>query len=142
MLQLSTRARYGLRAMIELSQAAPGKPVLVGQIATQQELPLKYLQAILVALKAAGLVRSVRGPAGGYLLARAPSAICAREVLEALEGKLSVNPCVRAAGVCGRSRRCAARALWKELDAAMLGVLDRFTLEDLTRRPVREGANP
>jgi Rrf2 family protein len=133
MLNLSTRARYGLRAMIELSKAPPGAPVLAGYIAERQGLPRKYLHSILVALKTAGLVQSVRGASGGYLLSRSARSIRALEVLEALEGKLRVNACVDDAGACRRSRGCAARALYRDLNRAMIDVLERFTLEDLAR---------
>ena len=133
MLHLSTRARYGLRAMIELAKAPVGLPVLAEQISERQGLPRKYLHSILAALKTAGLVRSVRGASGGYLLARRAGSIRTLDVLEAMEGKLRINPCVDDAGACRRSRRCAARTLYRELNRAMVEVLQRFTLQDLAK---------
>ena len=97
MLKLSTKGRYGLRAMINLAQAPPGEPVLMGDIAQRQGFSRKYLHALLVTLKHAGLVRSVRGAQGGYVLARSPASIRAREVFEALEGKLALNHCLEQA---------------------------------------------
>jgi len=133
-LKISTKGRYGLRAMIELAQAPAGMPVLMADIAHAQGLSRKYLHALLVSLRNAGLVHSVRGAGGGYVLAREPETIRALEVLEALEGELAVNPCLERGSPCSRSRRCAARRLWVEVNRAVVETLDRFTLADLAGR--------
>ena len=134
MLKISTKGRYGLRAMIELAQAPSGTPVLMADIARAQGLSRKYLHALLVTLRNAGLVYSVRGAGGGYVLARPPEAIRTREVLEALEGELAVNPCRDHGTPCSRSRRCSARRLWMEVNRAVTETLDRFSLADLAGR--------
>ena len=131
MLRLSTKGRYGLRAMLDLAQASPGAPVMMGEIAARQGFSRKYLHSLLVTLKGAGLVRSVRGARGGYVLARPPGEIRAREVFEALEGKLAINHCLEKASLCSRARRCPTRRLWKEVNDAIATVMDRVTLEDL-----------
>jgi Rrf2 family cysteine metabolism transcriptional repressor len=134
MLKLSTKGRYGLRAMIDLAQAEPGEPVLMAEIARRQGLSRKYLHSLLVALKNAGLVRSVRGARGGYVLARSPGSIRAREVFEALEGKLAINHCVEKPSLCPRYRSCEARKLWKAVNQAIFDVMEGVSLRELAAR--------
>ena len=106
-------------------------PVLMRTLANRQDLSRKYLHALLTVLKSAGLVRSVRGPGGGFVLTRPPAQIRLSEVLDAVEGPLSLVDCVADRRVCGRARRCAARRVWRELSGAMKDMLDTVTLEDI-----------
>ena len=98
-IKLSTKGRYGVRAMVDLAKRFGEGPVLVRSIAERQEISGKYLHALLASLKSAKLVRSVRGSGGGYALARAPEEIMLNEILEALEGPFSLVDCVLECGI-------------------------------------------
>ena len=130
-MQISTRGRYGLRAMFELAQSFGQAPVLMSTVAERQGLSRKYLHALLTALKTAGLVRSVRGAGGGFVLTRPPAEIRLSDVMHALEGSLALVDCVTDERLCGRADRCPARHVWQEVAQAIENVLDNVTLEDL-----------
>jgi Rrf2 family cysteine metabolism transcriptional repressor len=134
MITLSTKIRYGTRAMLDLAIHYGNGPILLKDIAMRQEISLKYLDRILVALKAAGLVKSWRGAKGGYTLNRPPADITVMEIVLALEGPLQLVGCVGAKGFCKRVNECAMHDIWYELGAAMEGVLKTTTLEDLIIR--------
>ena len=131
MLKLSTKGRYGLRAMVELSHAYGKGAVFMADIAERQGLTRKYLHALLTSLKKANLVESVRGARGGYLLARPPHLIRVSEVVEALEGSLAVVGCLETDNVCARYEGCSTRAVWKNVNDAIASVLSGTTLADL-----------
>jgi len=135
MLKLSTKGRYGLRAMIELANNHGQKTLMMSTIAERQEISRKYLHALLTSLKDAGLVRAVRGARGGFLLAKEPSQIKISDIFEALEGRLSVVDCVTDSTLCDRMERCQTWGLWKRLNDAMVKVLDDVTLADLAVGP-------
>lgn len=139
MIKLSTRGRYGLRAMIELASAAGNDtPLMMSEISSSQGVSRKYLHALLAELREASLVVSRRGVRGGYLLARPAEEIRISEIIFALEGDLCLVACVEDAEICKRSTDCAARGLWVRVSAAVDGVLDGTTLADLAetkRRP-------
>lgn len=134
MIRLSTRGCYGLRAMLELGLHYGGKPVLMRTIAEKQDLSRKYLHALLTALKTAGLVRSIRGSSGGYVLAKPPSQIRVNDVVQVLEGSLAVTECVEDPTTCDRSSKCVAHELWGELSRSIENLLAEVTLEDLVNR--------
>ena len=134
-MKITTRGRYGLRALLELARCFDGPPVLAGTLAKRERLSLKYLHALLTALRRAGIVRSVRGSAGGFQLAHPPGEIRLREILQAVEGPLSLVDCVARPERCARSADCTARRVWQELSGAIGTVLDGITLETLIRTP-------
>lgn len=134
MLRLSTKGRYGVRAMLELALGFGEGPILMNTISENQDVSRKYLYALLSSLKAAGLVRSVRGTGGGYVLARRPSEISLGDIIRALEGSLCLVDCVDDTAVCERSAACVAREVWQELSRKIESFLDRMTLEDLRVR--------
>ena len=133
-MKLSTRSRYGLRAMLDLAQSFGSGPVLMNTMARNQELSPKYLHALLIILKSAGLIRSVRGAKGGYTLSRPPSKIKVSEVIHRLEGSLSIVDCVEDKTLCIRSEHCVTRDVWDDLSKAFENVLENLTLEDLVLR--------
>jgi Rrf2 family cysteine metabolism transcriptional repressor len=120
--------------MIQLAGSERETPVLMSDIAEYQGFSRKYLHALLTALKDAGLVRSVRGAKGGYLIAREPETIRVGEVFKALEGIAAVVDCLDNGDKCPRSDDCAARGMWRELNDAIVDVLDRTTLADLVHK--------
>ncbi len=127
-MRLATKGRYGLRAMIELARHRGEGPLLMSTIASRQDISRKYLHALLTALRAAGLVRSVRGAHGGYTLTKQPGEITVLEIVEALEGSMVLTDCVLDAGLCERSDTCAARGVWKRVSEAMRRELASISL--------------
>ncbi len=130
-MRISTRGRYGLRAMLELARHFGEDPVLTSTVAKEQRLSRKYLHALLTLLRSAGLVRSTRGISGGFVLTRPPAEIRLSEILLALEGPLSLVDCVADKRACGEANRCAARLVWQELSGAIEEALSARTLEDM-----------
>jgi Rrf2 family cysteine metabolism transcriptional repressor len=120
--------------MLELALHYGGKPVLMRSIAEKQDLSRKYLHALLTTLKSAGLVRSIRGSSGGYVLAKPPSQIRVNDVVAVLEGSLSLTDCVEDPTTCSRSSKCATHELWGEVSQSIEKLLAEVTLEDLVNR--------
>lgn len=133
-MKLSTRARYGTRAILDLAINGNGKLVLLKDIAERQEISKRYLEHMMTLLRNRGLVIAERGASGGYRLARAATEIRMDEVFEALEGELAPVECVRDASVCNRAEECVTRELWTSVTTAMREVLESTTLEDLKDR--------
>ena len=111
-MKLSTRGRYGTRLMVDLAQHYADGPVSLAEIAKRQDLSAKYLEQLIISLKGAGLIRSVRGRRSGYMLARRPEEISVGEIVETLEGKLSVVDCVLEPELCYRAVDCPTRDIW------------------------------
>lgn len=133
-MKISTRGRYGLRIMIDLALHADDGLVLLRDIAARQEISEKYLWQIIVPLKSAGLVASVRGSHGGYRLARDPSLITLRDIVCTLEGPLSVVECVQYPEACSRSGACVSRDVWSEVSEKIQDILQSLTLADMVER--------
>ncbi|HRZ26925.1 MAG TPA: Rrf2 family transcriptional regulator [Spirochaetota bacterium] len=133
-MKLSTRSRYGVRMMYELASSYGCGPVMLRHIAERQGISEKYLSKLIIPLKGARLVNSARGAHGGYMLARDPSRITLREIVEILEGDIAPVECVRNTSVCGRSKACPTRKLWCEFDRVISDYLEGITLQDLVKR--------
>ena len=129
-MKLSTRARYGLRAMAEIARR-PGEFTTSEAVAKAEGLSKKYLDTILGQLREAGLLEAVRGMHGGYRLTRLPEAITAAHVVEALEGGLAIVPCADDASLCERASRCPTRPVWRAASDAVRKALDELTLAEL-----------
>jgi Rrf2 family protein len=130
-MKLSTRSRYGLRLMFELARDGNGGPVLLKDIARRQNISEKYLSRLVIPLRAARLVRSVRGFHGGYMLARSPRSITVKEIVETLDGELASFECAKETMGKLNAVDYALRAFWCRLDEAIAGVLATNTLETL-----------
>ncbi len=130
-MKLSTRTRYGMRALLELALADKGVPLQIKAIAERQSISNKYLEQLVAMLKTAGLVRSIRGPHGGYVLAAAPQDIKLSDVFRTLEGPVLTVECVEHGEVCPNSADCATRKLWIQMNNAILSVLENKTLQTL-----------
>ena len=133
-MRLSTRSRYGVRLMLALAVNKQKKPVFLKDIANSEEISEKYLSQIIIPLKGKGLVTTFRGAHGGYLLSRPASEISLREIIEPLEGDLSLVDCISNPDICDRSNSCATREVWDEMSSLLLNFLDTFTLEDLIKK--------
>jgi len=139
-MKLSTRTRYGIRAIIELAAHYGAGPLQIRAIAERQDISVKYLEQLMAMLKAAGFVRSVRGAKGGYLLDRPPEQIKVSEVFNALEGPVVTVECVENQNYCARIADCIARQLWIEVQEAVEAVLEAVTLQDLVDKAKGSGA--
>ena len=141
-MRISTRGRYALRAMVDLAQHAEEGPVLRHDIAMRQGISADYVAQLFRHLRLVGLVKAVRGPGGGYLLAREPDAIRAGDIVLAVEGTIAVVECCVPGlePACPRQDICATHTLWKQLTETVSEFLDSVTLQDLCdQAPPREG---
>ena len=127
---ISTKAQYGLRALVEIA-ASNGEPTALKVVAERQDISQHYLEQIASNLRRAGFIRSVRGAYGGYRLARPPQAITALEVVEAMEGSLAPVSCIEDPGSCTHANACGTEGLWRRVDNAIRDVLGNTTLEHL-----------
>lgn len=139
-MKLSTRTRYGVRAILELAENAGKGPLQLRIIARRQDISAKYLEQLMAVLKSAGFVRSVRGAKGGYILARPPERINLNEIFHCLEGTVTTAECVEDENYCQRAAGCAARIIWAQVDDAIEKVLEAITLQDLLDKAKVSGA--
>ena len=119
-LTISTRARYGTRLMLELAINYNQGPVILKKIAQLEEISEKYLGTLVLPLKGIGLITSVRGAHGGYMLAKDPSEITIQEIVEVLEGHLCPVRCVENPSVCKRFPTCVMRRVWWKIQERLL----------------------
>jgi Rrf2 family protein len=132
-MKLSTRVRFGLRIMVQIAAEGDAEPVFARRIAAAQAISEAYVDQILMPLRASGLVVSFRGRAGGYQLARPASSITALEVVEALDGRLSLVDCADNSAACNRVATCVTHRVWKRLSTVIRQTLVGITLDDLRR---------
>lgn len=132
-MQFSTKAEYGLRALLDIALHYSGGVVTLPEIAQRQDISSSYLEQIILSLQTAGLVRSTRGRKGGFTLTKLPSEISLHMVLRSLERKLTFADCVDNPGICSRQKHCAAKELWRRLTEAFMQELNAYTLEDLVK---------
>ncbi len=131
-MKISTKGRYALRLMLDLALNNTGEPVRIKEIAARQEISDKYLEQIISTLNKAGYVKSIRGPQGGYRLAREPEKYTVGMILRLTEGSLAPVSCLEGdVNTCERQETCVTLRLWQMLDAAISDVVDRVTLADL-----------
>lgn len=135
---VSTRGRYALRIMLELSHGAEGEYLPLPYIAGKQEISEKYLESIIVVLARAGLVESQRGKGGGYRLPRKPEQYTVGEILRLTEGSLAPISCLeQGQNACPRAGKCSTLPMWQGLDALINNYFDGITLAELTPYPTK-----
>jgi Rrf2 family protein len=120
--------------MLDLALHRDEGAILVRDIARRQEVSEKYLKQLLASLKAAGLVRTIRGARGGFTLAKPPSEIKLIEIVQVMEGSMAPAECVDDAQICSRSDSCVTRQVWTEIKEATAKILESTNLQDLVRR--------
>jgi len=133
-MKFSSKAHYGLLAMLALARSYPGKPVALAEIARSENISLSYLEQLIATLRRAGLVEAKRGARGGYQLSSKPSTVTAGQILRTLEGPLAPTECTSEApgsGCCLRENDCPSKPLWEHVRANIAQVLDSTTLADL-----------
>jgi Rrf2 family protein len=133
-MKLSTRGRYGVRLMLELALHYGEGPILLKDIAERQGISEKYLWQLINPLKTTGLVNSLRGAHGGYVLGKAPEAISLKAILQILEGSLCLVDCVDNPALCERSPSCISRDIWGEASKNMQQTLEDTTLAAMVER--------
>ncbi len=131
-MKLSTRGRYGLKAMVDLAVEYGGAPVSTATLASLQGISEAYLEQLISSLRKSGLIVSLRGAQGGYRLARAPEEINVGEILRVLEGSTDLVECVGVEKVdCSNACTCSARPLWLKLQSKINAVLNETSLADM-----------
>jgi Rrf2 family iron-sulfur cluster assembly transcriptional regulator len=130
-MKISTRGRYGTRMMLDLAAHHDQGPTPLREIAKRQDLSVKYLEQLIIPLKAAGYIRSVRGARGGYTLARKPDKISVGQIIKVLEGGLSLVDCVEDPRVCEREKNCPTRDIWLRMSDRLMEELSSLTLRDV-----------
>jgi Rrf2 family cysteine metabolism transcriptional repressor len=134
-MRISSRGEYGLRALFDLAQRYNSAPIRSGEIAGRQQIPEPYLNQLLLALRQAGLVRSIRGPQGGYELARRPASITLAEAVVALEGSYSPVDDLDSPPAPDMPLEAEIlRGVWRQVEGAITDILESITLEELCQR--------
>lgn len=133
MLRLSAKGQYGVRAMYEIALGYPDVPVNIKTISEKQEVTVPYLEQILNKLKHGGLIRSIKGPGGGYVLSESPEKITIGAILNELEGPVAITSCLDPEEGCIRVDGCVTHLLWKALGQQIELFLNTITLNDLVR---------
>lgn len=130
-MKISTKGRYGLRILLDIALNGDGSPRLMRDIATSQGISEKYISRLIIDLRKAGLVESVRGSKGGYRLGRFPKDITLLEVVETMEGRINIVDCVGTPNVCAKVSSCTVRKIWSSLNEDIRKSLVSVTLQDI-----------
>jgi Rrf2 family protein len=117
--------------MLDLAAHHDQGPTPLREIAKRQDLSVKYLEQLIIPLKAAGFIRSVRGARGGYVLARKPDQISVGQIIETLEGGLSLVDCVQDPRLCKREQECPTRDIWLRMSERLMEELSSLSLRDV-----------
>ncbi len=134
-MRITTKGRYGLRAVINLAMATHSRPISIGSIAGEENVSSEFLEQIFFKLKKAGLIRSVRGPGGGFILNRKPSEISVQSILEAVGETYGLTPCTMRRRVPrDRTDHCPAHDIWTGLQKTMEDYLSSITLDDIIEK--------
>ena len=137
-MRLSTKGRYAVMAMVDLATHGNGRPVALAEIADRQAISLSYLEQLFAKLRRGGLVGSVRGPGGGYLLAHAADATRIADIVLAVDEPIRATRCMPGSpkGCTGDTSRCMTHDLWEELGNHIHLFLSSVTLEDVCEKRV------
>ena len=137
-MKLSTRVRYGTKALLELAQHWNKAPVPLKDIARRQDIPLSYLEHLISPLIRGRIVKSIRGSRGGVTLLKPPELIILSEVIPLLEGSLSPVRYIDSTDTCPKAPQCVTQELWDEVREAINKVFESITLQDLLDRQSRQ----
>lgn len=142
-MRLTSKSRYGARAIFDIAYHSSGAPVQIKDIASRQQIPQRYLEQIFHKLKQAKVVKSVRGPGGGYLLGKDPAKITLAEIINAMKEPIDpvfcVDDGVRALKQCNRVEECVTQQIWKEAGERITAYFDSITIADLCQRAQHMG---
>lgn len=141
-MRISTKGRYALRLMLDMALNNTGDPVRIKDIAARQQISDKYLEQIVSILNKAGLVKSIRGPQGGYRLTKELKDYTVGTILRLTEGNLAPVSCLEDdVNECTRENDCVTIYVWKKLNEAINGVVDNITLADLVELKMKKSDN-
>ena len=134
-MKLSTKGRYGLRAMIDLARYSQEEPVSIGSVAARQDISERYLEQLVALLKKAGLVKSIRGATGGYVLAKKEEEISVGDILRALEGSLEPVKCAAfySEDGCTAADGCVTKYVWQKINDSINQTVNEIMLDELVR---------
>jgi len=134
-MRLTTKSRYGTRLILDITIYGKDKPVPLSDVASRQNISVKYLEQLVTKLKKAGIIKSYRGPFGGHRLAKSPDDISIGSVIRILEESTAITDCAeqknQVCGVCNRAGDCLSRWVWIEASRAMFDRLDNITISSL-----------
>lgn len=131
-MKLSTKGRYGVKAMVDLAVHYGKEPVPIKEISKRQDISDYYLEKLFASLRKAGLIKSIRGSQGGYFLSKEPKDITIKEIMEILEGPIEISNCINGStNSCGNMDCCATRLLWKKIKDSIDNVMQSVTLQDI-----------
>lgn len=133
-MKLSTKGRYGLRALVDIAEYSEKIPVSISAISQRQSITVRYLEQILPKLKRAGMIRSIRGAQGGYQMAKDPGEISVGDILRALEGDLTMVDCAELKGeenTCNSAKYCVTKSVWKKINDSIQQTVNSIYLKDL-----------
>ena len=130
-MRISTKGRYGIKAMLELALVYDFETKSVRSIAQKQNISELYLEQIFSLLRKGNLIKSVRGAKGGYSLSRSPKEITIKNIMDILEGPLSISDCIEENATCDNLDRCATRVLWVKIRDAINDIFSSVTLQDI-----------
>ena len=136
-MKLSTKGRYAVSAMFDLATHGNGEPITAAEIAQRQGIPLAYLEQLLAKLRKASLVKTVRGPSGGYALSKKSSQVSIGDIIRAADGPVALADCVKKTFSCPKSGCCSTKSLWSSLSAKVSKVFDSTTLRDICKEAKR-----
>jgi Rrf2 family iron-sulfur cluster assembly transcriptional regulator len=145
-MRLSTRSRYGTRMMIDLATHYSDGPVQMKDISIRQNVSVKYLEQLVIPLKKAKFIKSVRGPKGGHMLTRSPNKIRVGDIVRVLESQSCLVNCMENPALCGNFKACPTRKMWDMATQAVYDKLNSFTLLEMAQKPskspgLRSGAD-
>lgn len=143
-MKITTKGRYGLRALIDLAQYSEIEPVSISSIANRQGISERYLEQLMTMLKKAGLIKSIRGAGGGYVLAKDLTEISVGDVLRALEGNLEPVECTAFSqdDTCAASGGCVTKYVWQRINESINRTVDEISLEQLVSESKSVNSNP
>jgi Rrf2 family transcriptional regulator, iron-sulfur cluster assembly transcription factor len=134
-MRVTTKGRYGLRAVIFLAMSNHSRPISINSISNEENVSSEFLEQIFFKLKKAGVIRSVRGPGGGFVLNKKPSEITVLEILAAVGETHGFTPCtLRRKNLCDRPEPCAAHEIWTGLQDVMTNYLSSISLKDILEK--------
>jgi len=134
-MKITTRGRYAVMALVALASYSQGSPVTIRLIAQQEAIPESYLQQLFLRLRKKNIVKSVRGPGGGFILSRHPSEINIGEIIRTAEGKQANIGCRNSGRQCGMINKCRTQNMWETLEERIDEFLVSISLEDLFDKP-------
>lgn len=138
-MKISTKGRYGLRTLMDIARHQEQGPVNLNHIAQRQGISAKYLWQIVNLLKTAGFVRGTRGPKGGYVLIKSTDTITLLDIIQVLEGPVTLVECVDDPDICARTGQCVAHSVWDEISQTIRAALEKITLAEILRRNAATG---